>query len=641
MGVPQAKIPVPLVVAAPAAAAGLAYINARTSFWYDLKLLTCAFKCATRLILRERRGRANLFYVLEERAQHPSTANRDVLIFEGRHITYAELYDHVLRYGHWLKQHLGVKPKDIVAMNFQNSDTFIIVWWALWSIGAKPAFINYNLTGAPLMHCIKAATTKLCLVDPLVESHITDEVKAGLPGVEFLVFTPELQAQALASPPTRCPDADRHEELVSSMAILIYTSGTTGMPKPAVVAWSKCIVGSTIPEVLIDRGSKDIMYTSMPLYHSSASILSFCSTVSAGSTQALGRKFSTKLFWDEVRSSGATSIQYVGETLRYLLAAPPQHDAVTGEPLDRKHKVTLAFGNGLRPDIWNRFKERFGVDTIAEFYAATEGPFATWNVSRNDLTAGAIGRNGWIYNALQSMQVALVEVDWQTDMPWRDPNTGLCKRVKPGEPGEMLFKLPVEDLERRFQGYYGNKEATAAKVMRGVFAPDDAWFRTGDVTRWDSDGRVFFTDRIGDTFRWKSENVSTFEVSHAVGTHPAVREANVYGVELPHHDGRAGCVAITFDHAPPREDALRDLAEHVRTILPRYAVPLFLRVVPEVGGGARTTGTNKQQKHTLRQLGVRPGEGDAAGDMYWLKGGAYVPFGDAEWAALQAGEIKL
>ncbi|KYK57648.1 long-chain fatty acid transporter [Drechmeria coniospora] len=634
-------MPVPLALAAPAWAAGLAYANARTGFWYDRKLFMCAFKSAGRIFFRERRGRLNLFYLLEDRARHPSTANKDLLIFEGNRFSYAQVYERVLRYGAWLKKHLGIKPKDIVAIDFQNSDNFIMLWWGLWSIGAKPAFINYNLTGDPLAHCIKSANTKLCLVDPAVADHVTDHVREKLGGsVQFLVFSPDVEAECLACPPTRAPDEDRHEDGISTLATLIFTSGTTGMPKAAVVSWSRCIVGSTVPEVLLGRGSKDILYTSMPLYHSSASILAFCATVSSGSTLALGRKFSTKVFWQECRAAGATSIQYVGETLRYLLAAPPQMDATTGENLDRKHGVTLAFGNGLRPDIWNEFKDRFGIETIAEFYASTEGPFATWNVSRNDLTAGAIGRNGWLFNAFLRLQVSLVAVDWQTDAPIRNPKTGFCRKVKGGEPGEMLFKLPVHDLERLFQGYYGNQKATVAKVMRDVFAKGDAWYRTGDVARWYGDGRVFFTDRIGDTFRWKSENVSTVEVSQAVGLHPSVREANVYGVELPHHDGRAGCVAICFDQNPPPRDTLRSLASHVREALPRYAVPLFLRIVPEVGGGGQTTGTNKQQKHTLRQAGVQPGKGDADG-MFWLKGDTYVPFGENEWKALQRGSVKL
>lgn len=378
----------------------------------------------------------------------------------------------------------------------------------------------------------------------------------------------------------------------------------------------------------------------MPLYHSAASLLSFCSTLLAGSTQAIGRKFSTKVFWDEVRASNATIVQYVGETLRYLLAAPPQYDPVTGECIDKKHKVTAAFGNGLRPDIWNQFKERFGVDTILEFYAATEGPFGLWNLSRNDHTAGAIGRSGLLYGGLQSLNLSLVELDWATDLPKRDAATGFCTKVKPGEPGELICKLDPENISQRFQGYYGNENATSSKIMRGVFKPGDAWFRTGDVTRWDADGRMYFMDRIGDTFRWKSENVSTVEVSEAVGRHPSVREANVYGVELPHHDGRAGCVAIAFDKQPDKT-VFRSLAGHVKSSLPRYAQPLFLRVLKEVGGAAQTTGTMKQQKHLLRLAGVKPNNKKIDGELYWLKGDTYVPFQDNEWRELEAGRVKL
>ncbi|PHH60683.1 hypothetical protein CDD82_2244 [Ophiocordyceps australis] len=664
---------VPLVLAAPAAAAGLAYVNAKTSFWYDRKLLACAAKSVLRVFYRQHRDRLNLFYVLEDYARSSSTRNKDLLIFEGRHFSYAQIYDSVLRVGAWLRAKHNVKPGEIIAMDMTNSDTFIVVWWALWSIGARPAFINYNLTGKPLAHSLGSATTRLCLVDATLE--IGQDVRAAVgPGIEFVTLTGEVLGEALATAPQRAPDADRHQESLADMAMLIYTSGTTGLPKPAVVSWGKCIAGGTVPEVLLGRGQAgDIMYTSMPLYHSSASILCFCATVTAGSTQALGRRFSTKLFWPEVRASGATSIQYVGETLRYLLAAPPQTDPVTGEKLDRKHKVKVAFGNGLRPDIWNEFKERFGIETIAEFYGATEAPFALWNLSRNDLTAGAIGRNGWLYSALQSLQVALVEVDWDTDSPRRDAGTGFCVRVKTGSPGEMLCRLPADDVERRFQGYYGNPGATSAKVLRSVFAKDDAWFRTGDVARWDSDGRVYFCDRIGDTFRWKSENVSTVEVSHVLGTHAAVDEANVYGVELPHHDGRAGCVAICFRRdacAPDAADAdsgaatdavsasatdaasaaaaarlplpqtLRSLAAHVRANLPRYAQPLFLRVVDGMGDASQTTGTNKQQKQHLREAGVAPDSG-IPGPVYWLQGDDYVLFGRDDWRALQAGRVKL
>ncbi|KAL7807529.1 hypothetical protein V8C44DRAFT_337326 [Trichoderma aethiopicum] len=642
-------MPVPLPILLPAAAASLAYLNAKSSFWYDLALVKSVVKASLRVRHGLNHDTINLFYALESAALSRRLANKPFLIFEGKTHTYAQTYDRVLRYGHWIRKRFGVKPQEIVAMDFENSDTFIFVWFALWSIGAKPAFINYNLSGKPLAHCIKAATTRLCLIDPAVASKFEDEsVKQSLPNVEFVVFTPEVEAEALATAPERAFDTDRSDGTMASMAMLIYTSGTTGLPKPAVVSWAKCIYGGTMAATLLNRGNGDIMYTCMPLYHSSAALLSVCATLLSGSTQALGRKFSTKRFWDECRASKATSIQYVGETLRYLLAAPPQLDPVTGEDLDRKHNVRMAFGNGLRPDIWDRVKERFGIETIAEFYAATESPGAAWNVSSNDYARGAIGRSGWLHSLLTGSSSALVEVDWATDSPWRDPVTGFCRRVKPGQPGEMLYRLPADDIGQRFQGYFNNRDASDAKILRGVFRPGDAWFRSGDVLRRDADGLTYFSDRIGDTFRWKSENVSTAEVSQAVGLHPAVREANVYGVELPHHDGRAGCAAVCLEPPVPDEVTLRSLAAHVRASLPRYAQPLFLRLVRDVGVGSQTTGTNKQQKQSLRAEGVRPrvraaedGTGEEETDVYWLRGDSYVPFREKDWRELEGGRVKL
>lgn len=382
----------------------------------------------------------------------------------------------------------------------------------------------------------------------------------------------------------------------------------------------------------------------MPLYHSTATLMGFGHVLQAGATLALGRKFSTSQFWHEVRNHQATIIQYVGETCRYLLSAPPVIDPVTGDNLDRSHRVRIAFGNGLRPDVWNRFKERFGIDTIAEFYGATEGAFATWNLSRNDFSVGAIGRNGWFYDLALRASVVTVEIDHETDLPRRDEKSGFCRQVARGEPGELMFALPPDDVQKRFQGYYGDTEATSKKIMRHVFKKGDAWFRTGDVVRWDRDGRMYFTDRIGDTFRWKSENVSTAEVAHVLGLHPGVHEANVYGVQVPHHEGRAGCAAVVLDPAmlgsngEPTDQALRSIAEHVQKELPKYALPLFLRVIKH--HEMQTTGTNKQQKHHLRDEGVSP---QRTGDdsVFWLRKGTYVRFTASGWAGLTGGKVKL
>lgn len=372
----------------------------------------------------------------------------------------------------------------------------------------------------------------------------------------------------------------------------------------------------------------------MPLYHSSASILGVCAALHTGATIVIGRKFSTKTFWQEVRASNATIIQYVGETCRYLLSAPPQLDE-NGVDLDKQNKVRVAFGNGLRPDVWNKFKERFGIEAIAEFYSATEGAIGLWNYSRNDFSRGAIGRMGSIGSVVSSRSTAIVDLDWETETPRRDPVTGLCSPVPRGEPGEFLAKLDAADVEKNFQGYFNNEKATSTKVLRNVLVKGDAYFRSGDMIRWDEEGRFYFSDRIGDTFRWKSENVSTNEVSESLGGHAAVEEANVYGVELPHHDGRAGCVALVLSE-PASEQLMKSLADHVHRELPKFAIPLFLRVTKEM----QMTGTNKQQKHVVRAQGVNPAKVDND-EMWWLKNGTYVRFNGKDWQELRGGSVKL
>lgn len=375
----------------------------------------------------------------------------------------------------------------------------------------------------------------------------------------------------------------------------------------------------------------------MPLYHSSASLLACCTSLVIGNTLALGHRYSTSTFWHEVRQHNATIIQYVGETCRYLLATPPQHDPITGTNLDRANSVRIAFGNGLRPDVWERFKERFGIQTIAEFYGATEGVSATWNASSNAFSSGAIGRNGALTRLIVKRQTAIVAVDWTTESPLRDPQKhNFCQRVKTDEPGELLFKLDPANTHSKFQGYFNNESATDGKILRDVFAKRDTYCRSGDVVRWDSEGRWWFCDRIGDTFRWKSENVSTAEVSGVLGTHPNIHEANVYGVEIPNHDGRAGCAAVLFDTEEVGERLLESVAKHAVGNLPKYAVPIFLRVVRE----HKTTGNNKQQKAVLRNDGVEPGK--VQGDqVIWLKGGKYVHFSDEDWEDLRLGRVKF
>ncbi|KAL8350024.1 hypothetical protein RB598_005390 [Gaeumannomyces tritici] len=634
--------PVPLALAA---SAGLAYLNARAAIWYDLMLVTTIVPVVAGMRYNCYTGKLNLFYKLEARAKDSTSANRTFIRFGDNSHTYAEVYTLALRYGEWMRKSFGVKKGDVVAVDFMNSDKYILLIFGLWAIGAKPALINYNLRDKPLLHCVSAAKTALCIVDPAVADALTDELRRALPDTRFEVFGPELEAEANAAEPVRLPDEVRHEtEGEAAMGLLIYTSGTTGLPKAAVVGWAKMTVAGGFTGGLLNMKVTDVYYTCMPLYHSTAIIMGLSPVLTRGATLAIGRKFSVSHFWDDVRHLEATMIQYVGETCRYLLTAPKQHDPATGQDMDRVHKVRVAHGNGLRPDVWKMFKERFGIETIVEFYGATEGSFATYNISKNDFSLGAVGRNGWIYRLLMWSAIAFVEVDFDTDQPWRDPKTGFCRRTSAGDPGEFLLKVPPgDDMAQRFQGYYGDAKATESKILRDAFSKGDAWLRTGDVMRFDADGLLFFHDRIGDTFRWKSENVSTQEVAVALGHHDAVREANVYGVSVPHAEGRAGCAALIMDGgggggggggvAP---EVLRDLAEYAGRSLPKFAVPVFLRIVGEM----QSTGTNKQQKHGMREEGVDPAK--TGGDqIYWLRDGTYVPFTPADWAKLSKGDVRL
>ncbi|KAL1858586.1 long-chain fatty acid transporter fat1 [Paecilomyces lecythidis] len=645
---------IPLQVAVPAAVASLAYLDAKLAFTYDWKLINSLLKLTLRRRWEEYRDRLNLFFVLEKHAQSAKTANHPFIVYNGQTWTFKETYEIALRYGAYFRKTYGVQPREIVAMDFMNSSTFIFIWLGLWSIGAVPAFINYNLSGKPLTHSVKASTARLLLVEDGLRGSFSSEqleqfasstFRDGGGSVEVVFYTPEIESQIFQTPAVREDDSLRTGVTGRDMAMLIYTSGTTGLPKAAIVSWQKSWAGSCFVSQWLDLKKTDRFYTCMPLYHSSASLLGFTTCLNSATTIIIGRRFSARNFWKEVRDNNATIIQYVGETLRYLLAVPPEIDPKTGEDLDKKNNVRIAFGNGLRPDIWNKVKERFGIETIGEFYAATEGTSGSWNLSSNDFTAGAVGRNGSVAQWILGRGLAFVEVDHETEVPWRDPKTGFCKRVPRGEPGELLYALDPQDPSQTFQGYYRNAKATNGKILRDVFTKGDAWYRTGDTLRWDDEGRWYFSDRIGDTFRWKGENVSTSEVAEVLGGHSDVQEANVYGVALPHHDGRAGCAALVLKDglqssagAPePSQETLGSLASYVLKNLPKYAVPLFLRITTDM----QATGNNKQQKHTLRIEGVNPGLVPPKDRLYWLQGNTYVPFGKRDWDRLNAGQVKL
>jgi acyl-CoA synthetase (AMP-forming)/AMP-acid ligase II len=674
--------------AAAAAAAGLAYLNGRYALSSDLPLISSLVKAQILGAVEERASTLNHFYTLEAHARS-SNRHRPFVIYNEETWSYAEAYDTVLRYGTWLSSK-GVKSGDVVALDFVNSDVFVWCWFGLWSVGATPAFLNTALRGEGLAHCIRASTARLVLVDefaadkfeegvfaqhgfsvlakndrPLEGKHTRFEYESdktpvpravrnqtnasssdgSSPGprkLEVVFFDKRLENHILTLPPTRQPDSVRGHPQKQDMAILIFTSGTTGLPKPAIMSWNKAHIGARFIASWMGIKPTDIMHTSMPLYHGTASILGVCPMLFAGGAISLSQKFSHQTFWLEVRNSRATILQYVGETCRYLLAAPPS-------PLDKQHHVRAAFGNGLRPDVWQPFKDRFGIETINEFYSATEAPAGLFNHSSNGFAAGAIGHNGTLGTLLMRAVGGLTIIRMSPTAPLeplRDPTTGLCYTASLDEPGELVFKLDPANIKRKFQGYFNNAKATNTKILRDVRKKGDAYFRSGDLVRLDAEGRWYFVDRLGDTFRWKAENVATAQVAEVMGKHSAIQEANVYGVEVPGHDGRAGCAAVVLapihsssdDHAK----TFKSLVQHLQRNLPPFAVPVWLRVTRQM----HTTGTNKQQKHLFQRDGFDVEAVESQGDkLFWLVGkgteATYESFGKRDMDRLMGGQVKL
>ncbi|KAK0315510.1 long-chain fatty acid transporter fat1 [Friedmanniomyces endolithicus] len=641
---------IPRSIALPAATASLAYLNAKYGLLLDARTIYLLVSYARHTASQEKADRVNGFYAFERWATEPRTRDRVFLVSPydpaaqhprpQREWTYAEAYEIVGKYARWLREVHGVQKGEIVAMDFTNREQFVWVWFALWSLGAKPAFINSNLRRGAFVHCVRVSTARLLLVDPLVREVLDEETRGELGAdskgraVDAFVLEDEaVERDILSGPAYRAPDSERGGDKLKDTAMLIFTSGTTGLPKAAKVHWGKTFAGTYVFPKLLGITAEDRYFTAMPLYHTSASLLGVLQALGPGCAIIVAPKFSPRTYMRMVTETQATIMQYIGEACRYLVVSPKTE-------WDRKHKLRLAFGNGMRPDVWQPFKDRFNIPDICEFYGATEAPGSSWVYERTGFERGAIGRSGALVRSLFGGNNVLVRHDHTTDLPYRDPRTNHCVKCLPNEPGELLNLLDPAAISDKFVGYLGNDAAGSSKILRDVFKKGDAYYRTGDLQRLDSDGRWWFLDRVGDTFRWKGENVSTAEVSEALGSHPAVGEANVYGVVLPHHDGRAGCAAVSLVGGKGVEGGLGvELAEWVRRRLPRYAVPVFLRVV---GTELEVTGTMKHQKVALRNAGVDPGK--VGGDkLFWLPPGAegYEVFGVEEWEGIVERRAKL
>ena len=501
---------------------------------------------------------------------------------------------------------IGLTKGDIVPLMLDNCPEFIATWLGLAKIGVSAALINTNLSGNALKHCLMVAleqstihvghTYTVILGDNYLErihnireeinkkynvqycSYTTGEIDDNIPlngfnkTIKDRLDTPILSSQ-------------RSGVTFNDPVFYIYTSGTTGLPKAAKISHLRFAVAGYAFKRLYGVNDKDSIYIPLPLYHSNGGMLAVSLAWHAGTNIGLRNGFSASKYFPDCLKYGCTVGVYIGEICRYIAKTKPSEN-------DILHPVRLMIGNGLRPDVWGEFVKRFGV-VMGEFYGSTEGNANIFN------TTGKIGAIGYLPWQLRKIYpVKIVKFCQETETLIRN-DKGLCQECKKDEIGEAIGLIRDDDATRKFDGYT-DSSATQKKIATGVLSNGDKWFRTGDLLRMDRDGYVYFVDRIGDTFRWKGENVATTEVSEIVTKNSSILDTNVYGVSVPGADGRIGMAAIRLETDTTLD--FSDLYRQVNLDLPKYARPHFLRILKTVD----MTGTFKYKKVDLRNDGFNP-----------------------------------
>ncbi len=408
--------------------------------------------------------------------------------------TYREVHDYTLQLAKWMLDQ-GIGPGDLVAIYLHNSAEFLMLMFATLAIGAGPAMINYNLEGKALMHCLAVANSKLLIVDTDADCQRRIEGSRGeieAAGARIVTLDDGLKRSIASLPVVRPPDELRNGMTGAWPYALIYTSGTTGLPKGAPFTVGRIhLAGAHLGPSFGAKPGKDCWYCPMPLYHGTGLITSSAALFS-GVGVAIAPRFSVSNFWPDIYYSGSTMFIYVGETARYLLAAPPH-------PLERAHKLRNCYGNGLRPDVWKKFQDRFNIPEVSEFFNSSEGVFALVVWARGPYLSGCVGHHGGLFRYLLRNTYIPVRVDTDSGDIWRNPATGFAQRMPYEEGGEMIVAVPSKDA---FGGYWNNEEATNKRFARDVFKKGDLYFRSGDALRRSPDGHWFFMDRLGDTYRW-------------------------------------------------------------------------------------------------------------------------------------------
>lgn len=543
------------------------------------------------------------------------------LSFEGSQWSIGRLNSEVDRHAHVYEEQ-GVRRGDVVALIMENQPAYLFHFFALGKLGAIASLINPNLKGPALCHALSSCKPQGVVVDSSELAHYRESLDGEPPWKLWLEGvgpeeTPEegrgLSWAELLKGQTSRPFAHTAQNRLSDVAAYIYTSGTTGMPKPAVVKHHRLWrAGSSLAGVA-QITSADCIYNCLPLYHANAMAIGTSAAITRRARFALARKFSASRFWQDCRDSEATAFLYIGEICRYLYNQEPTAK-------DREHQVRRIIGNGMRGDIWQPFCERFGIEKVVEFYGSTEGNAETANLFNREGSCGI----------LLPRKMALCRYDVETETLVRNKK-GFCIPTKANEPGLLVGAIHSRN---EFAGYR-DAEASDAKVLQDVFRRGDRWFNTGDLLYRDHLRFLYFADRLGDTFRWKGENVASQEVAEALTELSSVAECTVYGVKVPGAEGRTGMAALVLREGTAFEGGpvFQALAQR----LPSYALPRFIRQMAAIP----LTATFKYRKNELQNEGF---DSERVADPLYIwdpQAKTYLPLEDRIQREIVAGRYTL
>ncbi|XP_033643640.1 long-chain fatty acid transport protein 4-like [Asterias rubens] len=574
-------------------------------------------------LMKRQRNRELVHNVFEARAKrHP---NKIAFRFEDQSWTFNDVNNFANAIANYFFEK-GLQKGDTVAIFMESRPEFACYWLGLSKIGVIGALINFNLRAESLEHCINVAGPKAVIYG----AELTDAIRDIRPkiGRDVAFYSTGGYQDAGFAAVNLDPELKKTSTLPAPVILgrkftdklfYIYTSGTTGLPKAAIITQIRFMYMGYGIRYGFHCRFDDVIYNTLPLYHSAGGIVGMAQVILNGSTMAIRKKFSASRFWDDCIKYEATIVQYIGEICRYVLAQP-------AKPVDTQHKVRMAIGNGFRPQIWEEFQSRYNIKEVAEFYGATEGNSNIVNID------GKVGAVGFISLLVPSaLPIVLLKVDEGTGDLIRGPD-GLCIKCKPGETGHLIGKIKAGDPIAGFDGYV-NRQATSKKIAYDVSRKGDQAFLSGDILQMDEDGYLFFKDRSGDTFRWRGENVSTSEVEGIIQKHIQLNDAVVYGVEVPGLEGRAGMVAIVDSNGTLNLAALN---ESLKKSLPAYARPIFIRIMQELD----TTGTFKLKKVELRKESFNPKlvKGDK---LFFMNGKEFVPLTESVFSDIVAGKIRI